>query len=266
VTVVRRSRRVHRRYGTADAIADTLRDRLLSGDIPDGSVLPKQDDLADQFGVSKAAIREACRILETEGLLRVVRGNVGGSIVNVPTPKTAAYTVGMVLQARDVKMSEVGFAVQRLEPLAVELCAERPDRAEAVLPALESSQADLARCIDSSDGDGASVAARRWHELLVESCGSDTITVLLGALEAVWSSQARGASIAAGEQGLELDLTNSRRAFQEHEQIQALIRAGDAAAAAVAARKHLETARIYPERSTAMEATVRCRVIRDLLV
>ena len=47
---------------------------------PTRELLPKQEDLTDEFGVSKAAIREACRILETEGLLSVRRGNVGGAV------------------------------------------------------------------------------------------------------------------------------------------------------------------------------------------
>jgi len=73
-----RHTRPRRRYSPAEAVADRLRDRILSGEVPNGGMLPKLEDLTEEFRVSKASLREACRILETEGLLSVLRGNVGG--------------------------------------------------------------------------------------------------------------------------------------------------------------------------------------------
>jgi DNA-binding FadR family transcriptional regulator len=246
-------------------VADRLRDRVLNGDIADGGMLAKQDDLAAEFGVTKAAVREACRILEAEGLLRVIRGNVGGSVVHVPTPGTAAYTLGMVLQARGVLMPDVGVAVGRLEPLVAQLCAERADRAAVVLPALEAAQAALSAALDAGNGDAASVAARRWHESLVEHCGNDTIAVLIGTLEALWSAHARDAAVAAHARGLGLDVAVSRRVYAEHEAIQDLIRAGDGPATAAAAGAHLETARIHPAGLDDAGA-LRSSAIRDQLL
>jgi DNA-binding FadR family transcriptional regulator len=54
-------------------IADSVRRRILAGELNDGDVLPKVDDLLLEFPVSKPSIREAMRILETEGLLSVRR-------------------------------------------------------------------------------------------------------------------------------------------------------------------------------------------------
>ena len=68
----------------AEMIADSLRRRILEGELADGDVLPKVDDLLLEFPVSKPSIREAMRILETEGLISVRRGNVGGAIIHSP--------------------------------------------------------------------------------------------------------------------------------------------------------------------------------------
>ena len=235
-------------FGAADVVATQLRQRIISGQIPDGGMLPKQQDLAQEYGVTKAAAREACRILEAEGLLRVVRGNVGGSVVHLPTPHTAAYTVALVLQARETEIADVALAVQRLEPLVAQLCAERPDRTDTVLPQLELAQSRLAMAIDADDAHAASAAARQWHEALVESCGSTTIGTLIGTLTAIWSSHVRDVAIAAHAEGLGLDFDRTTRAYREHEQLQALIRAGDGVAAAALARSHLEQALIHRER------------------
>ena len=51
-----------------DAIVETLRREILSGQRPRGSRL-LQDRLADDFGASITPVREALRQLESEGLL-----------------------------------------------------------------------------------------------------------------------------------------------------------------------------------------------------
>ena len=106
-------------------VAAELRERILSGAIPDGGSLPKHEDLLEEFQVSGPSIREAFRILETEGLVTVRRGNVGGAIVHVPQPSTAAYMLGLVMQAHDVGLSDVAAALQKIEPLCVSMCAAR---------------------------------------------------------------------------------------------------------------------------------------------
>src|SRR6185437_7074718 len=53
----------------AQMVADVLRTRIVDGELPDGSLLPKQDDLIDEFQVSRPSFREALRILESEGLI-----------------------------------------------------------------------------------------------------------------------------------------------------------------------------------------------------
>src|SRR5579859_622143 len=91
-----------RRVGHAEAVSDQLRRRILSGELREGELLPKQESLVDEYRVSKAALRDALRILDTEGLISVRRGNVGGAVVHIPQPESAAYTLSLVLQARQV--------------------------------------------------------------------------------------------------------------------------------------------------------------------
>src|SRR6201996_595515 len=114
-------------------VADGLRERILSGELADGAMLPKQDDLLAEFRVSPPSIREALRILETEGLITVQRGNVGGAIVHRPQPAKAAYMLGMVLQSRAVDLLDVQNALRSLEPVCAAAAASRPDRETTLL-------------------------------------------------------------------------------------------------------------------------------------
>jgi len=54
---------------TSVQVLDSLRQRILSGALPGGLQL-KQEQLAQEFGVSRIPVREALRGLEAEGLVR----------------------------------------------------------------------------------------------------------------------------------------------------------------------------------------------------
>src|SRR5665213_1774964 len=95
----------------AELIAVNLRDRILASEFADGASLPKQEDLLDEFGVSPPSIREALRILETEGLVTVQRGNVGGAIVLQPKVEKVAYMLALVMQASAVSLGDVSHAL-----------------------------------------------------------------------------------------------------------------------------------------------------------
>jgi DNA-binding FadR family transcriptional regulator len=235
-------------------LADVLRDRILSGELGDGDLLPKQDDLLEEFGTSKASAREAFRILETEGLVTVLRGNVGGAVVHRPKPETAAYMLGLVLQSKGVELSDVGAALQYLEPLCAALCAGREDRATEVVPRLEAANRALVEAID--DESGAVPASRRFHEELVRCSGNETMILVAGALESLWSAHEESWSVAASEAGRFPEPLLRKRALQEHEQLIDAIAAGDIDRATRTARKHLKTAQQYPlgEGSTAVRA------------
>lgn len=52
-------------------IADALRASILSGELVPGERI-RQEDMADQFGASRIPVREALRILVTDGLVKMV--------------------------------------------------------------------------------------------------------------------------------------------------------------------------------------------------
>ena len=93
----------------AELVASQLRRRIIGGDLGDGDELPREAELLDEFGVSRPSLREALRILETEGLIRIRRGKVGGAIVQRPTAESTAYHVGLTLQSRGATQVKQAF-------------------------------------------------------------------------------------------------------------------------------------------------------------
>ena len=56
------------------SVRDELASRIATGDIPAGSRLPPEPELAEELGVSRATLREALRSLEEDGFVTRTRG------------------------------------------------------------------------------------------------------------------------------------------------------------------------------------------------
>src|ERR1700742_5320951 len=121
----------------AELVASQLRDDILSGRLKEGDVLPSQESLFAEFGVSPPALREAIHILETDGLISVRRGNVGGAVVHLATAERTAHMISMVLQARAATPVDVSESLMHLEPIFAAMCAKRDDRITEVVPYLQ---------------------------------------------------------------------------------------------------------------------------------
>jgi DNA-binding FadR family transcriptional regulator len=224
----------------AELVAADIRGRILSGELDEG--LPTEMVLLDEFSVSRPTLREALRILETEGLVRTRRGKQGGAVVSRPTVDTAAYHLGLVLQSVSVDLNDLAKARHLLEPLCVSLAAQRPDR--------EKIAAELEALVDESEeliGDGAAFTASllQFHEALVKACRNETLQILVGTVERVWDSQERAWAQEATERGDYPDKEGQRHALESHRRIARRIGKGDATGAARAARNHLAASMSY---------------------
>jgi DNA-binding FadR family transcriptional regulator len=57
----------------ADRLADEILRRIVSGELPVGSILPREDELAASHGVNRSVVREAVKLLEVHRLVHPVR-------------------------------------------------------------------------------------------------------------------------------------------------------------------------------------------------
>jgi len=93
------------RVRVADRIAEHLRSQILCGALPDGSRLPAERDLAEQYGVSGATVRESVRALTTTGLVSVRHGS--GSFVTASADRMIAISIASAIQLNNVGVAEV---------------------------------------------------------------------------------------------------------------------------------------------------------------
>ena len=62
-------------------VAEQLKQSILLGQFKAGQRLPSERDLAEEFQVSRVAIREALRSLENSGFIDTRQGATGGAFV-----------------------------------------------------------------------------------------------------------------------------------------------------------------------------------------
>jgi DNA-binding FadR family transcriptional regulator len=171
---------------TAEVVANALRRSIVSGEIPEDGALPGESALMERFGVSRPSLREALRILETERLITVRRGARGGARASRPALAVSANYLGLLMLMDGVALADVFQARVAIEPVAVQLLANRGDRAEAVQE-LKALLADEET--ELGDGRRYATATTRFHKRLVEVSGNKTLALLWGTLEEVLTGE-----------------------------------------------------------------------------
>lgn len=227
----------------AETVADELRRQIVDGELADGDLLPPQAVLVERFNVSLVSLREALRILETEGLVSVRRGNQGGAFVHAPTKSSAAYMLGLVLQSEHVALADLGAALRDLEPSCAALAAQRPDRAGTVVPELQHLNQVMAERLE--DGPAFTDLGRQFHDAVVAGCGNATLIAVLGSLGALWSGHEQRWAEHTAANGEYPTVAQRRAVLKTHTALADAIELGDGERARNIATRHLADAQTY---------------------
>lgn len=117
-----------------EQVAVQLREVIASGQTKPGERLPTEADLAKSFGVSRTTIREALRVLTSEGLIETSRGTTGGSFVKRLDPAHVSEFLrnglSVLVSTDGIQVADVLDARLALEVPAARWAAERRTDAE----------------------------------------------------------------------------------------------------------------------------------------
>jgi DNA-binding FadR family transcriptional regulator len=105
----------------ADLVAGEFRRRIASGQLREGESLPTEAEIMDEFGLSRAPVREAVRVLEADGLIIIKRGSHRGGQVRRPQASIAAWHLGALLEHRGATVGELLEGQRMLGSAAVAL-------------------------------------------------------------------------------------------------------------------------------------------------
>jgi len=220
----------------ADRVANELRRQFIKGDLPEGTMLPSEAELMQQFGVSRPTLREALRVLESESLIVVLRGVNGGAKVSRPERATLARYAGLIMEYEDVTLKDVYEARTAIEtPMVMALATKRPKRAIAELEEI------VRRERLASPGQEAIDAHTEFHAAIARLSGNKSLQIVSEMFHHIVARANRSLQPTTGPEA-ERAL---RRSSKTHEVVLDLIRAGDAEAAAALWGRHLRKAEEY---------------------
>ncbi|WP_245843097.1 FadR/GntR family transcriptional regulator [Mycolicibacterium vulneris] len=213
----------------SDVLARELRERILSGELVEGTALPAERELVKQTQMSRATVREALRILEVQNLVRVRAGRAGGAFVQRPTSKSMANSVSMLIRGQRIKLADLMETREALEPFCAELAAR--NRTDDDLAVLDRANDDIAD--PDADLPAFLQANLDWH-VGVAVAGHNEL--LIGFMTAL--SQA----IYAGTENPAFVDEDVRAVTQRaHRSITVAIRSRDAEAAGRRMRRHVHS-------------------------
>jgi DNA-binding FadR family transcriptional regulator len=221
-----------------ELVAAELRRKIVTGELEVDEPLPSEAVLMAQFGVSRPTLREAFRILESEQLIRVVRGARGGARVLRPDPAVAARYTGVLLQSAGTPLIDVYHARATLEESAIGMAAGR--RLAGQLKELDRLLADGAKLVEDPPAYAEHDVV--FHRAVVDLAGNTTLKVMADMLLHIIGAHNR-AFIAAHPAGHELPA--NRTAQRAHAKLVRLLEDGDVETAQRHWRRHLEGVEKY---------------------
>ncbi len=222
-----------------EKIVEQIESLITSGMLHPGDKLPSEKELADQFGVSRTAVREAMKALTYKGLIDVNPGR--GTFVSDNTTQAVRHSLGLLLKVGLEESSHDLIEVREiLEPEIASLAAsnrkgENIASMQKAVAIMDASHANVAAFIEA-DLDFHLALAEATQNLLIPIL-IDTLVVLLR------ESRERMARVPGGIE----------RAQEHHHRILNAIIAGDARLAYEAMRDHLKQVREDSQASIQIE-------------
>lgn len=208
--------RIKRKASLADAAYNQIKDALCEGKIMAGDVL-SENQLADEFGMSRTPIREALRVLENEGWIEIKNG-VGAFVKPISSKDMEdLYEVRWLLEAQASRTAVYHITNEEIDDMEARFRA-----------LLESCQAGV-----MPDPKQFSDLDWELHDLIVQRCQNSYIkTIMCNNTTNMKRYQLLSAEA----------LNDIRESTQQHLNILTLLRSRDADALADALCCHLQWA------------------------
>jgi GntR family transcriptional repressor for pyruvate dehydrogenase complex len=111
----------------ASRVARLIVEDIVESNRQPGDALEPESRMLERFGISRASLREALRILETQGLITIKPGPRGGPSVGSVSSRDFGRMASLFFQVMHVTLGDVLEARLVIEPVMARMAAERHD-------------------------------------------------------------------------------------------------------------------------------------------
>ena len=111
-------------------VVDQIQDAILNGSLKPGDTLPSERELKNQFNTSRGTLREALRVLEQKGLIKIQLGVNGGAIVQSPKVDSVLENLDFLIRFQKISLFHLAEFRENAEGFAAALAARRATDAQ----------------------------------------------------------------------------------------------------------------------------------------
>ncbi len=226
----------------SDMVTEQLKGSILMGEVRAGDRLPAERELAEQFQVSRVAVREALRVLEKSGFIVTRQGVTGGAFVTDLGFGQLVTSFLDLFLAEKISIPELHHVRRLIEPEVARLAATRitAEYAACLTEALDAEELPVASVSEEVE------RKTTVHFILAELCGNRLLEALVRSVVGLSKKIV---------ETINIDPQSLHPAGMHRPVVEAVL-TGDSEAAAAAMEKH---AREFGENLIRLEKTYRER-------
>ncbi len=192
-----------------EEICDSIREKLVSGELKAGDRLPSERELSDMFHVSRTALREAIRSLEIVGIVELRKGSKGGAFVTRSGASQVTRTFRDMLDFGSVSLATLLEARLLVMDAVVRSACERATAAD--IAKLKTNIAETIELTRQHRYEERTLKAVEFSTILADSTGNQVMSAILEAMASV----IRGFVVLAGPPAHDPIIPSRRRLIDQ---------------------------------------------------
>jgi GntR family transcriptional regulator, transcriptional repressor for pyruvate dehydrogenase complex len=166
-----------------EEICDSIREKLVGGELKAGDRLPSERELSEMFNVSRVALREAIRSLENAGIVELRKGSKGGAFITKSGVGQVTRTFRDMLDFGGVSLATLLEARLLVMDAVVRVACERASAAD--IEKLSRNVAETVELTRQGRYEERTLKAVEFSTLLANSTGNQVMSAILEAMASV---------------------------------------------------------------------------------
>jgi len=223
-----RARSLRRTDKVSEAVARDIVQRISDQSLRPGDKLPAEAAMIAGYGVGRGTLREALRLLESNGMITIRPGPGGGPQVRAVTAEDFGRSAALFFTARSLSLDDLIEARSIMEPLAARLAAVRREPGPDLDHLRRSVELDTA-----AEDPAYAEATRDFHTAVIRLCGNGVISLFTESLATLFHDRVRGVHFPRGR--------HRQTVREAHATVAQAIIDGAADQAEEAMREHMRT-------------------------
>lgn len=164
-----------KRVRAYEAVVSQVEAAIFAGELSAGERLPSERDLLVEFGVSRATVREALRVLESSGLIRLRPGDpAGGAEVRAFSTDVLRKSLTSLVHLANVDLAGTVEFRMVIEGAATHLAAEA--RSDSQLESMKTRNEEVGRHAVRGDHHAFKDADAAFHQAVAQSSGNPLLS------------------------------------------------------------------------------------------